>query len=462
MHDALFGGQESWSGQPSPESVFGEMAGDLGLDQAEFAACLEEGRYTAKVQADYQEGAADGVTGTPAFRINGAELSGAQPFTAFQQQIEYYLAGGEAPTIEVPADSYRSMGQPNAPVVVTEFSDFQCPACAAVTSAVIPDLIEQYVDTGKVRFVYREFPLASIHPVAPQASQAAVCAGQQEMYWEMNAHLFANQDEWSQAADPIVKFKEYAEELGMDTEVFSECLDSGEAALVVQGDIMAGQKLGVNATPYFFVGDLPIRGGLPIEALGQIIDYVAAGGPTPEIVPRGEDFRLLGDVQTARAITVAFVDYASPESADHALKVLPDLMEQYIDTGKLIYVLQPWSPGSDTSSAQAAIAAECAGEQGAYWEMHDQLFEEQDTWTAAAEPQPLFASYAESLNLDVDEIETCMNSEEAALRVQAGNVVAALYGVPGAPIFLFNNGSSQDGSPTLEEFKATLDPIVNP
>jgi protein-disulfide isomerase len=125
MHDALFESQEQWSGNQNPEQVFEGLAGDLGLDQAGFAACLEEGRYAAKVQTDYQEGAIDGVSGTPAFRINGAELSGAQPFAAFQQQIEYYLAGGEAPTIEVAADSYRSMGRPDAPVVVTEFSDFQ-------------------------------------------------------------------------------------------------------------------------------------------------------------------------------------------------------------------------------------------------------------------------------------------------------------------------------------------------
>jgi protein-disulfide isomerase len=125
MHDALFESQEEWSGNAQAEETFGKLATDLGLDQAQFGACLEEGRYTAQVTTDYQEGAADGVSGTPAFRINGAALSGAQPFAAFQQQIEYYLAGGEAPTLEVEADSFRSMGRADAPVVITEFSDYQ-------------------------------------------------------------------------------------------------------------------------------------------------------------------------------------------------------------------------------------------------------------------------------------------------------------------------------------------------
>jgi protein-disulfide isomerase len=95
------------------------------VDQAQFDACLDGGKYADKIAADIQEGLEAGVTGTPAFRINGAPLSGAQPFTAFQQLIDYSLAGGEPPTLEVAADSFRSKGEAEAPVVVTEFSDFQ-------------------------------------------------------------------------------------------------------------------------------------------------------------------------------------------------------------------------------------------------------------------------------------------------------------------------------------------------
>lgn len=324
----------------------------------------------------------------------------------------------------------------------------------------IPELIAQYVDTGKARFVFREFPLNS-HPAAQKASEAAVCAGKQDHYWEMNEHLFAEVGEWSQGADPTTFFKSYAEEFGLDTDAFDECLDSGEAAIVVQGDKMAGEMAGVNATPYFFVNELPIRGGLPIEALGRVIDYAAAGGPPPEIVPVGDDWHVRGTAQTARAITVAFVDYANPESGQHAREVLPRLVEDYVDTGQMIYILHPWTESSDSVSAQAASAAECAGQQGSYWEMHDQLFAEQETWTQAAEPGPLFAGYADSLGLDTAAFETCLDSEWVALRVQAGSVVGLLYGVPGAPVFLFNNGQGQQGSPTYEEFKMMIDSIIN-
>jgi protein-disulfide isomerase len=125
MHEVLFENQDEWSNNSGAEKFFKELASDLDLDQSQFEACLEEGRYNDKVNADYQQGLADGVTGTPAFRINGQAMSGAQPFAAFQEQIEFYLAGGEPPTLEVGADSYRSLGEPDAPVVVTEFSDYQ-------------------------------------------------------------------------------------------------------------------------------------------------------------------------------------------------------------------------------------------------------------------------------------------------------------------------------------------------
>lgn len=125
MHDLLFEGQDGWSGQPDAVDTFKGMAGELGLDQAQFDACLDDGTYADRVMADYQEGTAEGVQSTPNFLINGASLSGAQPFAAFQQQIEYYLAGGEPPSLKVAADSFRSLGREDAPVVITEFSDYQ-------------------------------------------------------------------------------------------------------------------------------------------------------------------------------------------------------------------------------------------------------------------------------------------------------------------------------------------------
>jgi protein-disulfide isomerase len=235
---------------------------------------------------------------------------------------------------------------------------------------VIPELISRYVDTGMARYVYRDFPLSS-HPNAQDASEAAACAGLQDSFWEMNEELFAKVDEWGQAEDPTEVLKSYADELGLDQEAFNQCLDGGETAITVRADFMAGETAGVNATPFFFINDIPIRGGLPIDSLGRVIEYAAAGGETPRIVPELDDPRLRGEPMTAQAITVAFVDFASPESAQHAAEVLPQLLETYIEEGTTLYVLQPWSSTPDGPSAQAAAAAECAGQQEEYWDNLD-------------------------------------------------------------------------------------------
>jgi protein-disulfide isomerase len=326
---------------------------------------------------------------------------------------------------------------------------------------VVPELIKQYVDTGKARFVYREFPLTSIHPNAQKASEAAVCAGRQGKFWEMNEHLFATVGEWgAEGVDPVPFLKSYAGEFGLDEGDFASCLDSGDAATEVQGDMLAGQALGVNATPYFFINDIPIRGGLPVESLGRIIDFVAAGGEVPPIEPVAGDWHARGNPQAA-AKMVAFVDYGSAESAQHANDVLPQLVDAYIDTGLLTYILHPFVNEVGGAGEEAGKAAECASEQGKGWEMHSQLFAAQDAWVGEAAPLDLFVGYAEDLDLDAGAFETCMDSDWATLRVHGGAVVGTMYGVPGAPVFLYNNGQGQQGSPTYEEIAAQIDSILN-
>jgi protein-disulfide isomerase len=461
MHDELFDAQEQWSGSAEAAQTFKSLAGNLDLDQAEFDACLDGGRYAAQVETDYAEGMSAGVSGTPAFRINGIELSGAQPFSAFQKQIDYFLAGGEPPSLEVPVDSYRSMGEASAPVVITVFSDYQCPACAHVEATLMPEVIARYVDTGQARFVFRQFPLTQIHPYAPQAAQAAVCAGEQGDYWGMHEKLFAGQGDWSGAAEvPLETFDGYAREMGLNAATFEKCLRSDESALVVQADFMAGETLGINATPTFLINDLTLRGGASIGVMGQVIEYMASGQTTPQIVPADGNWHALGDMQTARAAMLAFVDYANPQSAEHALNVLPALREEYIDTGNLVYVLHPWVEDADAPAAQAAIAAECAAEQDKAWEMHDLLFENQEEWMAAGDLTTALEAYAGSLDLDEDEFATCLDSSAARARVQGGTVVGAMIGVPGAPVYVFSSGQSLGGPSGLEDFRAMLNAML--
>jgi len=140
-------------------------------------------------------------------------------------------------------------GDSNAPVTLIEFSDYQCPYCSRHAKMVMPQLVNKYVDTGKVRFVMREYPIARLHARAIPASEAALCAGDQGQYWGMHDALFANQK-----ANTDENFQQMAADLGLDTTKFKACMDSDKFMEQINADVAEGQKLGVSGTPSFVVG----------------------------------------------------------------------------------------------------------------------------------------------------------------------------------------------------------------
>lgn len=141
------------------------------------------------------------------------------------------------------------MGEPNATVTMIEYSDYQCPFCARNYREVMPTLVKEYVDTGKLKFVMRENPLPSLHRNAMSASMAALCAGDQDKYWEMHNLLFDNQRQLS-----VDNLKKFAATIGLDTATFDECLDSEKHKEQISADLQSGAKLGVSGTPGFVLG----------------------------------------------------------------------------------------------------------------------------------------------------------------------------------------------------------------
>ena len=164
-------------------------------------------------------------------------------------------------------------GNPELPVSLVEYADFQCPACGAYHSLLIA-LEEEF--SGKVSFVFRHFPLRTIHPNAEMASRAAEAAGKQDKFWEMRDLLFKNQSEWSNIRGPEDKFVEYAGSLGLDTARFEDDLDNSEIKSKIQADVDSGIKSGVNATPTFFVNGVKISGPQSLEDFRQVLNNALA------------------------------------------------------------------------------------------------------------------------------------------------------------------------------------------
>ena len=270
MHDRLFTQQSEWSGNLGASRVFIGYAEEQSLDGADFGECLDSGETRAGVEADASEGTARGVRGTPTFFINGRPLVGAQPYSTIAQFIGEALAGGALPTSERPpaptpaliaaAGDAMTVGDADAPVTIVEFSDYQCPFCASHYRETWPLIKAELVDAGRVRYVFKDYALTTIHPQAPKAHEAARCAGDQGAYWEMHDLLFDRQAEWGGASDHVAAFKRYAAELGLASPAFDECLDSNRWAAAVQADIAEGDRLGVRGTPTFFIDGYPLIG----------------------------------------------------------------------------------------------------------------------------------------------------------------------------------------------------------
>ncbi len=152
-------------------------------------------------------------------------------------------------------------GNPDATVAIWEFADYQCPACQVFAGQVKPQLDLAYVETGKVKYVYYDYPLQQ-HQNAFLAARAARCAGEQDRYWDFHDRLFQTQGEWQFSNSAGRDFRGSAGDLGLDESAFAACLDSDRHADVVTANMRLGNELRVNATPTIMVvpeGSMPIR-----------------------------------------------------------------------------------------------------------------------------------------------------------------------------------------------------------
>jgi protein-disulfide isomerase len=170
------------------------------------------------------------------------------------QEINALLRRRPAAVVDVPnvvftIDGYPSKGSQSAKLILVEFTDYQCPFCGRHFQQTSPQIDRDYVNTGRVRHVVRDFPIESIHKDALKAAEAAHCAGEQGQYWQMHARLFNSQN-----ALTVDHLSAYAGALGLDVPGFQRCLDSNKYAGTIRQDLAAAQKVGVQATPSFLLG----------------------------------------------------------------------------------------------------------------------------------------------------------------------------------------------------------------
>jgi len=181
--------------------------------------------------------------------------------------------------VKISIDNDPIIGKLNAPITIIEFSDFQCPFCARFHIETLPLIMNEYINDGQVKLVFRDFPIQSIHPNALPASVAAECANEQGKFKEMHDMLFENQSEWNNQNidNVIITFNQYGIKIGVEEEKFNSCLKDGKYIQEIQKDLEDGRTYGVSGTPGFFVGNdeigfVELKGAQPFENFKKVID----------------------------------------------------------------------------------------------------------------------------------------------------------------------------------------------
>jgi protein-disulfide isomerase len=258
------------------ESDLDQIASKLGLNMTQFQECRKSGKYKNYIKEEVSTGSARGVSGTPAFYLNGQLVSGAQPYESFVKIIEGILTGKTpppqaVPTPQVPPANIQfndlsgrpSIGPENAPITLVEFSDFHCSFCAKVEPTV-EQLMKNY--SGKIRRVWRQYPLP-MHQGADRTAEASECAHEQKKFWEYHDKLFATQGQPRNDQS----FMQMAEDLKLDKKKFEKCLTEGTYKDTVQKDIVRGRQSGVSGTPAIFINGQLVSGAQPYENFDRII-----------------------------------------------------------------------------------------------------------------------------------------------------------------------------------------------
>lgn len=344
-------------------------------------------------------------------------------------------------------DGAPYLGSTDAPVVLEEWSDYLCPFCGRHFRSTVPQLLEAYVRSGKLRLVFRDFPLAGLHPTAARGHVAARCAGAAgaDGYWAMHDALFSRQLEWNHLPDPDPYLKTQAAALGLDAGSFDRCMRDDKVAAEVAASVSRAQGHGFNSTPNFrFIvtdrdKDYEVSGAHPFDHFAQIANALLAGQEPPEeskpeppelpfwakpegfsADPARPGYNLAGDAYKgnpqATVVVIEFSDFQCPACARHVREVQPAIDAALVEPGKVLWISKHLPLRIHPQAPLAAAAAECAGDQQRYWEMHDALFEEIERWAHDSVEEALMA-IAAGVGLDMPVFRSCLDGRVAMERV---------------------------------------------
>jgi protein-disulfide isomerase len=509
FHDSAFANQQALT-----EENFEKWAGEAGVDKAKFKAAYSAKKFAAKVDEDLASSKKVGATGTPAFRINGVTLSGAQPLEKFTEVIDAQLA--EAKKLIAsgtkPADVYVTLtnknqaaapaaankpkgedaeeedksvwrvlvqdddpvrGPKDALVTMIVFSEFQCPFCKRVEDT-LKQVTEAY--PNDLRMVWKDNPL----PFHPRAKPAATLARHvyktkgEKAFWEAHDALFASQPKLED--DDL---KGIAEKLGVKWDDVKAAIDSNKYAEKIDATVELANDVQARGTPHFFINGVRLSGAQPLEAFKKSIDeqlakakaLVAKGTPRAKVYDE-----LMKDAKgppPPEKKEVAAPDAQSPVKGPASAKVtiqifsdfqcpfckrveptLAELEKEYGGKIKLVWRHMPLPFHADAPLAsQAAQEAFAQKGNAAFWKFHDKLFDAQGTEDGIKRPG--LEKVAQELGLNMDKFKAALDSSAHKAKIEADTKIGNDAGINGTPAFVIN-GYYLSGAQPAAAFKKLI------
>lgn len=502
FHDTAFKNQKDLGAES-----YEKWAQQAGVDPAKFKAELATKKAAKKVDEDQALANKVGANGTPAFRINGAELSGAQPYDKFKELIDKELGKAQAKIaagtpkakiyVEMSKENFKAapqkgeedeeekedttiwkvpvgtspvLGKKDAPVTIAIFSDFQCPYCKRVEPT-LDKVRETYGD--KVRIVWKHEPLP-FHPRAEPAAELALEARAQKGdkgFWDAHKALFESQPKLEDA-----DLEKVAADLGLDVGKVKAAIKDKKHKPEIDRDTELGDDVQASGTPHFFVNGRRLVGAQPFEKFQKIIDEevkkfddlkgkVAAkdyydslmkdakGAPEPEkktapAVPAGAAYK--GNA-SAKVVIQEWSDYQCP-FCSRVEGTVSEVMKNYGDKVKFVWRDKPlpMHPDAPLAAEAAREALKQKGPDG-FWKMHDKMMSNQQKLK-----RDDLEAYAKDLGLDEAKFKAALDGRVHKPAVEADDKAGSEIGISGTPAFLIN-GYYVSGAQPYQKFKKLID-----
>lgn len=211
-----------------------------------------------------------GVLGIGAFMFASGAASSPVAVASSAEQT------GNAEPEQDPYLEERTKGDPNAPITIYETADFACPVCKMFFDSVMPALESEYIETGKAKIVFVNFPIPQLHPNAPAAHEFAMCSARQDRFWPVHDLLYRHQQRWASMQQPEELFSQLVDSAGVDRAMLSECFDEGQMQMLIEAEARMAYDSGIQSTPSFVIEGILFRGAAPIEAFRQVLDSLTA------------------------------------------------------------------------------------------------------------------------------------------------------------------------------------------